>query len=58
MDKRYCPGHNPDSLNLIVSTGWRIFWQGWGVSQQGFREGLAPRRYAAPLNPQALKPRQ
>ena len=41
-----------------IATDWRVFWQGWGVSQQGFREGLAPRRYAAPLNPQALKPRQ
>ena len=41
-----------------IAADWRVFWQGLGFRQQGFREGLAPRRYAAPLNPQAIKPRQ
>ena len=36
----------------------RVAGQAAGVSQQGFREGVAPRRYAAPLNPEASKPRQ
>ena len=35
-----------------------IVVQGLGVSNQAFRKGLAPRRYAAPLNPQAIKPQQ
>ena len=35
-----------------------IVVQGFGVSNQAFRKGLAPRRYAAPLNPQAIKPQQ
>jgi RHS repeat-associated protein len=29
-----------------------------GVSQTGYRQGLEPRRYAAPLNPEANKPKQ
>jgi RHS repeat-associated protein len=29
----------------------------FGVSQRGFREGLASRRYAVPLNPEANKPK-
>jgi RHS repeat-associated protein len=32
--------------------------QSLGTSQPRFREGLEPRRYAAPLNPEANKPRQ
>jgi hypothetical protein len=36
----------------------RVAAQAAGVSQQGFREGLQPRRYAVPLNPEANKPRQ
>ena len=37
---------------------WYVLKQADGFSQQSFREGLAPRRYAAPLNPEAIKPRQ
>ena len=36
----------------------RIKGQANGISQQGFRNGLEPRQYAAPLNPEANKPRQ
>ena len=36
----------------------RVAGQAAGISQQGFRDGVAPRRYAAPLNPEANKPRQ
>jgi len=36
----------------------RVAAQAAGVSQQGFREGLIPRRYAVPLNPEANRPRQ
>jgi RHS repeat-associated protein len=36
----------------------RVAAQAAGVSQQGFREGLIPRRYAVPLDPEANKPRQ
>jgi hypothetical protein len=36
----------------------RVAGQAAGISQQGFRTGLEPRRYAVPLNPEANKPRQ
>ena len=36
----------------------RVKGQANGISQTGFREGLEPRRYAVPANPEANKPRQ
>ena len=36
----------------------KVAEQELGTSQPRFREGLQPRRYAAPLNPEANKPRQ
>jgi hypothetical protein len=36
----------------------RIILQDAGASQSAFREGLEPRRYALPTNPEANKPRQ
>jgi RHS repeat-associated protein len=36
----------------------RTSGQAAGISQQDFRMGLEPRRYAVPLNPEANKPRQ
>ncbi len=36
----------------------RVVGQAVGISQQGFRVGLEPRRYAVPLNPEANKPKQ
>jgi RHS repeat-associated protein len=32
--------------------------QGWGASQSTYREGLEPRTYASPTNPEANKPQQ
>ncbi len=36
----------------------RNTFQSMGVSQTGYREGLEPRRYAAPANPEANKPQK
>ena len=36
----------------------RVFAQSFGDSQQDFRTGVGPRRYAVPLNPEANKPRK
>jgi hypothetical protein len=36
----------------------RVQGQHMGISQQGFREGLEPRQYATPTNPEAVKPQQ
>ena len=43
-----------------ISVNMRLFLQSTGVgsSQLGFREGLAPRMYAVPANPEAYKPRK
>ena len=32
--------------------------QGLGVSQSGYRQGLEPRVYAVPANPEANKPQK
>jgi RHS repeat-associated protein len=40
----------------VVDT--RVAGQAAGISQQGFRVGLEPRRYAVPANPEANKPKQ
>ncbi|MFN9456202.1 MAG: RHS repeat-associated core domain-containing protein [Acidobacteriota bacterium] len=45
-------------LGREAAADGRIAGQAAGISQQGFREGVAPRRYAVPLNPEANKPRQ
>jgi RHS repeat-associated protein len=45
-------------LGREAAVDTRVAGQAAGVSQQGFREGLMPRRYAVPLNPEANKPRQ
>ena len=34
------------------------FLQGMGKSISSYREGLEPRRYAAPANPEAIKPQK
>ena len=34
----------------------RVQGQHMGISQTGFREGLEPRSYANPTNPEAIKP--
>lgn len=36
----------------------KVAAQAAGVSQQSFRTGLEPRSYAAPQNPEAIKPQQ
>ena len=36
----------------------RNTFQSMGVSQTGYREGLEPRRYAVPANPEANKPQK
>jgi hypothetical protein len=45
------------SANEYVLDG-RVEGQAAGVNQQGVREGLEPRRYAAPGNAEANKPQQ
>jgi RHS repeat-associated protein len=38
---------------------WRVYKQGvWGRPVQEFRQGLEPKTYAAPANPEAIKPKQ
>ena len=41
-----------------IVVGVRVAAQAAGIRQQGFREGLTHRVYAAPLNPEANEPRQ
>ena len=43
--------------NEFVIDG-RVAGQAAGISQQSAREGLEPRRYAAPINPEANKPQK
>ena len=45
--------------NLFGDIGINVRLNGqskFGISQQDMREGLAPRRYAVPMNPEAFKP--
>jgi hypothetical protein len=56
-------GHVGDSGNIKYllqefSVNSRLLFQSIGVSQQTIREGLAPRIYAVPVNPEFNKPRQ
>jgi RHS repeat-associated protein len=38
---------------------WNVYKQGvWGRPVQDFRQGLEPKSYAAPANPEAIKPQQ
>jgi len=32
--------------------------QGWGSTQYDFRQGLAQKNYAVPVDPQAIKPKK
>jgi RHS repeat-associated protein len=50
------PGGFFNYIGKEFSVDGRVQGQGMGVSQQGFREGLEPRRYANPTNPEANKP--
>jgi RHS repeat-associated protein len=52
---------DPNSLQYLgreAEVDARVKGQANGISQTGFREGLEPRRYAVPANPEANKPRQ
>jgi hypothetical protein len=47
---------NNFTRDVVIDT--RNASQQLGVSQSGYRQGLEPRRYAVPLNPEANKPKQ
>jgi len=48
-----------DNLFYDGSINLRLFFQSnFGFSQKAMREGLAPRIYAVPLNPESNKPKQ
>ena len=51
-------GNSGKYLFQEISVNSRILFQSLGFSQQAFREGLAPRRYAVPLDSEANKPRK
>jgi len=54
----YDPGELKNYL-YDTSVNSRLHFQSvWGISQQALREGLAPRKYAVPANPEANKPRK
>lgn len=42
-----------------METDWKVYKQGvWDRPVQDFRQGLEPKSYAAPVNPEANKPEQ
>jgi hypothetical protein len=46
-----------DKLLREVLVDGQLLIQTWGATQYNFRIGVMHKRYAAPVNPQAVKPR-